>query len=31
MDEQAAYVMTRMLRSVVDMPGATGNRLRWKL
>jgi penicillin-binding protein 1A len=30
MDEQTAYVMTRMLRSVVDITGATGNRLRWK-
>jgi penicillin-binding protein 1A len=30
MTEQAAYVMTDMLKSVVDMPGATGNRLRWK-
>jgi penicillin-binding protein 1A len=30
MTEQTAYVMTDMLRSVVDMSGATGNRLRWK-
>jgi penicillin-binding protein 1A len=28
--EQTAYVMTDMLRSVVDMQGATGYRLRWK-
>jgi penicillin-binding protein 1A len=30
MNEQTAYVMTDMLRSVVDMSGGTGNRLRWK-
>lgn len=30
MSEQDAYVMTNMLKSVVDMSGATGNRLRWK-
>ncbi|MGZ3754468.1 MAG: transglycosylase domain-containing protein [Mucilaginibacter sp.] len=30
MDEQTAYVMTDMLRGVVDMTGATGNRLRWR-
>lgn len=30
MNEQTAYVMTDMLKSVVDMQGATGNRLRWK-
>jgi penicillin-binding protein 1A len=30
MNEQNAYVMVDMLRSVVDMSGATGNRLRWK-
>jgi len=29
MNEQDAYVMVDMLRSVVDMSGATGNRLRW--
>ncbi|MDB5159030.1 MAG: penicillin-binding protein [Mucilaginibacter sp.] len=29
MNEQNAYVMVDMLRSVVDMTGATGNRLRW--
>ncbi|MDB5112657.1 MAG: peptidase [Mucilaginibacter sp.] len=29
-NEQTAYVMTDMLKSVVDMQGATGNRLRWK-
>lgn len=28
--EETAYVMTDMLKSVVDMQGATGNRLRWK-
>ncbi len=30
MDEQTAYVMTYMLKGVVDIQGATGNRLRWK-
>ncbi|GAA4096241.1 penicillin-binding protein 1A [Mucilaginibacter panaciglaebae] len=30
MNDQNAYVMVDMLRSVVDMQGATGNRLRWK-
>src|ERR1700761_5159559 len=30
MNDQNAYVMVDMLRSVVDMTGATGNRLRWK-
>ena len=30
MNDQNAYVMLDMLRSVVDMQGATGNRLRWK-
>jgi penicillin-binding protein 1A len=30
MNEQTAYVMTQMLKAVVDMPGATGNRLRFK-
>jgi penicillin-binding protein 1A len=30
MNEQDAYVMVDMLKSVVDMSGATGNRLRWK-
>jgi len=29
MNDQNAYVMVDMLRSVVDMSGATGNRLRW--
>ncbi|MCC8425130.1 penicillin-binding protein 1A [Mucilaginibacter sp. UR6-11] len=29
MNEQNAYVMVDMLKSVVDMKGATGNRLRW--
>jgi penicillin-binding protein 1A len=30
MNEQTAYVMTYMLKGVVDIPGATGSRLRWK-
>jgi penicillin-binding protein 1A len=30
MDAQTAYVMTYMLKGVVDITGATGNRLRWK-
>ncbi|MGF7080401.1 transglycosylase domain-containing protein [Mucilaginibacter sp. UYCu711] len=30
MNDQDAYVMVDMLRSVVDQSGATGNRLRWK-
>jgi penicillin-binding protein 1A len=30
MNEQNAYVMVDMLKSVVDMSGATGNRLRWR-
>jgi penicillin-binding protein 1A len=30
MNEQDAYVMVDMLRSVVDQSGATGNRIRWK-
>jgi len=28
--EQTAYVMTDMLKTVIDQTGATGNRLRWK-
>ena len=30
MDAQTAYVMTYMLKGVIDITGATGNRLRWK-
>ncbi|MES2376249.1 MAG: transglycosylase domain-containing protein [Bacteroidota bacterium] len=30
MNDQVAYVMVDMLRSVVDQSGATGNRIRWK-
>jgi penicillin-binding protein 1A len=30
MNEQTAYVMTHMLKGVVDIQGATGYRLRWK-
>jgi penicillin-binding protein 1A len=30
MDAEHAYVMTYMLKGVVDIQGATGNRLRWK-
>ena len=30
LSEQTAYIMTDMLKSVVDMQGATGNRLRWR-
>jgi penicillin-binding protein 1A len=30
LNEQTAYVMTYMLKKVVDITGATGNRLRWK-
>jgi penicillin-binding protein 1A len=30
MNAQHAYVMTYMLKGVVDITGATGNRLRWK-
>jgi len=30
MNEQTAYVMTHMLKGVVDIQGATGSRLRWK-
>ncbi|MEO8886420.1 MAG: transglycosylase domain-containing protein [Mucilaginibacter sp.] len=30
LSEQTAYVMTYMLKGVVDITGATGNRLRWK-
>jgi len=30
MNEQTAYVMSYMLKGVIDIQGATGNRLRWK-